>query len=216
MRKIKPLFLLSLFLLTQSCFSEVAQPITIPGYNPEASSLAPANAPPPAPKIKSLPAALDKKPILIPATDAELQQLITAVDLSYWAGFASYLWTCTPRYYTMPMFNAKNAIQNKFAEYKKKKIILTKEHAARIAAALAEPVSYKMTGLKGISCSLNISVSNVEQPYTLQCYFIILDARYLSRLAVQVSENSGKSEVLPVDTLNAIQTLLDNNCTKIN
>jgi len=211
MRKIKPLFLLSLFLLSQSCFSEIAQPITIPGYNPEASSLAPAKvqAPsPPAPKIKL--------PPLIPATDAELQQLITAVDLSYWADFASYLWTCTPRNYTMPMFNAKNEIQNKFNEYKKKKMILTKEHAARLAAALSEPVSYKMPGLKGIDCSINISVFNVEKPYTLQCYFIILDARYLSQLAVKVSENSGKPEVLPADTLKAIQALLDNNCTKSN
>ncbi len=206
----KKILFLAIIFLCQSCFGETAQEITIPGYNPATASSAPTpvspeNAAPPIPEKTQTP---------VPATEEELQSLIQAVDLSYWSGFASYLWTCTPRYYTMPMYNAKNDIQAAFDEFKKTQGLLTKERAIQIAAILAKPVDYKIPGLKGISCGVNIFVTNAKKPYQLTCYFLMLDARYLSQLAMAVAANSGKPEVLPADTLNAIQNLLKANCTK--
>lgn len=216
MREPISLFLLTLLFWPCLSYSQTAQEIIIQGYIPSASSITTTPSTTPSNTVSkiNLPPPPTKKPILIPATQEELQQLITSVDLKRWAEFGSYLWTCTPGNYRMPMYNAKNEIQAKFDEYRKKNIILTKDHAFRLASALAEPVSYKAPGLKGIACGLNISVSNVEQPYTLMCYFIILDARYLSKLAAKVAQNSGKEEILPLDTLKAINKLLADNCTK--
>lgn len=215
----KTILLLLFVLFFQPCFAEMAQEVIIPGYQPTDSSL-PVTTPAPVvsthPNINPAPPLPASKPTLIPATEEELQALIQSVDLSYWSGFASYLWTCTPRYYTMPMYSAKNDIQAKFNEFKVKKKILTLEQAKQITATLAKPMDYKVPGLKGIDCNLNIIITNVEKPYQLTCYFIMLDARYLSQLAMSVAANSGKPEVLPADILNAIQKLLDANCTKTN
>lgn len=201
------------FFCIQPCLAEMAQEVTIPGYNPQTASSIPAPAEPMT-KVTAAPTVIQ---IPVQATEADLQQLIQSVDLSYWAGFASYLWTCTARNYTMPMYNAKNDIQKKFDEFKLKKQTLTKEEASRIAVTLGRPVDLQIIGLKGISCGVNIFVSNVlkpDTPYKLSCYFIMLDARYLSQLSRNVAANSGKKEVLPSDTLNAIQKLLNANCTQ--
>jgi len=148
------------------------------------------------------------------ATDAELQQLIQSVDLSHWAGISTYLWTCTPRYFTAPMFDTQNAIRARFNQIKKEKKSLTKAEATEITRTMSEPIGFKIPVLSGIMCRVNLYVANVKKPYSLTCMFIMLDARYLSRLVYAVSENNGKPEVVPDDIINAIQKFLDANCSK--
>ena len=217
------LFLLTIFLFIHPCFAEMAQEVIIPGITqtpPTTNTLT--TSPISQTKKSPLQNPLGNKKLKIPtnATDEELQQLITSVDLKGWSVFANYLWTCTPNHFTLTMYNAKNEIQAEFNKYKKNNRILTIEKATTIVAEIARPVDYQIPGLKGISCGVNITVANRKNPYLLKCYFILLDARYLSQLSRAVADNSGKDDVLPSDTLNAIQALLNasnnniSNCTK--
>lgn len=207
MRKMKSLLFGALFfLIFQPCFGKMAQEIIVPGYPPTTSSSTPVSS------VKS--AAITTTTLPGVATDARLQQLIQSVDLTNWAGISTRLWTCTPRYFTVPMFDAKNAIERQFNQIKKKKKNLTEAQAAAIARTLSEPIGFKIPGLSGIMCRVNLYVANVEKPYSLTCMFIMLDARSLSRLFYTVSENNGKPEVVSEDVINAIQKLLDANCSK--
>ena len=155
---------------------------------------------------------IQKKVMPASATQEELQNLIQSVDLSGWSGVAYYLWTCTPRYFKLPMFDAKNKMKSAFDTFQKDKKILTLADATQIAATAARPLDEKMPGLSGIMCRMNIAVSNVKEPYYLHCLFTMLDARYLSRLLTDVANNSGKQELVPQETIDAIQKLLDANC----
>lgn len=193
----------------QTCSAETAQPIIIPGYDVTSTptpSTPSQNNPP-----KNMTQTVKKE---IPATPEELQQLITTIDLSGWSTMASYLWTCTPSYFNLPMYNAKNDIQVAFNQVKEKKQILTKASATQLANKIGQPVEFIIPGLMGISCRFNIAVSNVEKPYHLRCFFIMLEARYLAKLSILVSENNEKPTLLPEDTVSAIQNLLDTHCTK--
>lgn len=210
MKKTAQLFFSAIiFLFIRPCFAEMAQEITISGYQQPGTPVT--NSP-----IKNpSPAPTKKMEVSIPATAKELQQIIASVNLKDWASFASYLWTCTPSYFSLPMYNAKNNIQTAFTQFSQNKKILTKKRATEIADKIGQPLEYRIPGLQGISCRVNILVSNIEKPYALKCAFIMLDARSLSRFANVVADNDGKDEFLSKDTLSAIQTLLDNNCTQM-
>jgi len=208
MRKLTLLFL-SMIFSSQVCLGETAQEIIIPGYSQGAKPSPPSHV-----VTTNLPVETFNKPMSVPATEEELEELIQPVDLSGWLGVANYLWTCTPRYFTLPMYNSKNEIQARFNQFKKKKKILTMENATQIASQVGAPLSVKIPGLSGIMCRMQVFVTNVEKPYTLNCLFIMLDTRYLSRLVYDVSQNNGKPTVVPKETVDAIDQLFATNCVK--
>lgn len=155
-----------------------------------------------------------RRPPLQPATKEELQQLIQSIDLSGWAKMPPYLWTCTPSYFLVPSYNAKNDIQTAFQQYEKNKKILTKEKATEITQKLGRPVPHVIAGLVASVCHIKIGISNVQKPSNFNCYFIILDARYLAQQAAVIAENNGKEKGLPSDINDAITTLLTNRCQR--
>lgn len=202
-------FLSITILFIKPCLSDTPQPVSIPGYNPTATSAKPAanTSANPAERFPK-----PKKPV--PATNEELQDLLKSVDLSGWANFSGYLWTCTPSYYSIPTYDAKNELKAAFDKFKEKKKMLTLKKAKEITEKIGSPVNHKIVGLYGNSCHITISVSNIEKPYTLDCYMLIINARYLSQLAYAVSKNTNTEELLPKDTADAINSLLKQWCQK--
>ncbi len=235
MHKKKCLFLCAIFILIKPCFGEMAQPVTIPGYSPPsppvatepAKTVEPILKPmisesiPPSTAIKdstSIPLSSTAPPPPpkkeIPATEEQLKELIKSVNLKDWELMPSYLWTCTPSTFNVPMFNAKNDIQKEFDSYKADKKILTEEKATKIATSIGRPVTQQIVGLVADLCRVKIAVTNVKKPYNLNCLFIILEVRSLSNLAALVADNNGKDELLPADTYDAINNLIDTRCRK--
>ncbi|HSW70185.1 MAG TPA: hypothetical protein VLI69_08570 [Gammaproteobacteria bacterium] len=202
-------------LFVKPCFSEMAQEVTIPGYNPSPASVSSVSQPTSTTALPAKPpSVIQKIPFPIPATQDELNQLFESINLKGWSAMSSYLWTCTRSSFSVPMYNAKNSIQAEFDKIKKEKKTLTLKSASEITQEFGKPVSHVIAGLYGQYCRIIISVSNIPIPRTLNCLVTIREARYLSTLAPFVAENTGKSEPLPSDVFNAIQNLLDSRCNK--
>ena len=185
-------------------YCDPVQEVTIPGYNPNAtSSVAPTPvATPPKPVVV--------KPKPVAATSEELQQIIETVNFSGWSKLPAYLWTCTPNTFLLPRYDVREEIKAKFDEYKNKKKLLTLADAKEIANKLAAPVPFKIVGLWGSNCHVNMAISADS---ALDCFMIILDARYLSRLTADIAASNGK-ESLPKETHDALIALFAKNCTK--
>lgn len=199
--------------LSQSCLGETAQPVTIPGYNPNA----PVTLSTPQTAVSSAkPASPSFAPTVKLATPGDLADMVTSVDFTGWSTLSQYLWTCTPSNFTLVPANAKNKLQIEFDSLTRKNQIPTLSRAKDITAKLTQLVNYSVKGLYGYACHITVYFpqTDTSPAESLNCFFAIRDARYLSQLASSVAESNGKSDLVPDETLAALTDLMANNCKR--
>lgn len=197
--------------MSNLCFAESAQEISIPGYNPNAPTYTQTQTT----IQKTAPLAPKKPDDNAAATEDQLQNFITAINLSGWSQFALYLWTCTPNSYSIPTYDAKNRLRATYDDFKKKKKFLSLKKAKQLAGVIGAPVNHSIPGLLGNACHFKIDVSSVvKNPYILDCFTDVIDARYFSLYGRKVYANNGKEELLDKETYALITDLLKKHCKK--